>query len=96
MPMGIGVPPFVQAVSDLEKNPPQKSPYFSLLLDGKGRWINHHRVALDGPVIHRDASNPNLLHVYLLSYERSSLVGHWKVALPAPAPAPPSEVQTAS
>lgn len=96
MPMGIGVPPFVQGVTDLEKNPPHKSPYFSLLLDGEGRWINHHRVAVDGPVIHRDATDPNLLHVYLLSYERSSLVGHWKVVLPAPPGPSPSESQPAS
>src|SRR5207245_1825452 len=44
MPMGIGVPPFFQTYDDLRRNPPDKSPYFSLMLDDAGRWINHHDV----------------------------------------------------
>jgi uncharacterized membrane protein YdjX (TVP38/TMEM64 family) len=80
MPMGIGVPPFFQSYADLEKSPPEKSPYFSVLLDADGRWINHHEVAVDGPVLHRDAKDPNLLHVYLLSYERQTLIAHLTVA----------------
>jgi hypothetical protein len=80
-PMGIGVPPFFQSYKELQENPPQKSPYFCVLLDTEGRWINHHDVAVDGPVMHRDAKNPDLLHVYLLSYERHSLIGHFVVSL---------------
>lgn len=81
MPMGIGVPPFFQKYEDLEKNPPYQSPYFSMVLDGESRWINHHDMAVDGPVIHRDSNDPNLLHVYLLSYERHSLIAHFLVPL---------------
>ena len=77
MPMGIGVPPFFLSYEDLKRNPPDKSPYFSVLLDSHDKWINHHEVAIDGPVLHRDMNNPNLIHVYLLSYERHSLVGHF-------------------
>ncbi|GAB61686.1 MAG: hypothetical protein DWB56_15250 [Candidatus Jettenia sp.] len=77
MPMGIEVPPFFQGYQDLERNPPNKSPYFSVLLDSKDTWVNHHKLAVDGPVLHRDIDNPNSLHVYLLSYERHSLVGHF-------------------
>ena len=76
MPMGIGVPPFFQSYEDLVQNPPERSPYFSVMLDSDGRWIDHHSLAVDGPVIHRDDQNPDLLHVYLLSYERHSLVAH--------------------
>ncbi len=91
MPMGIGVPPFFQSYDELKQNPPDRSPYFSVLLDAQGRWINHHDVAVDGPVLHRDANDPALLHVYLLSYERHSLIGHYVVstaptALAAPVP----------
>ncbi|MGH9345285.1 MAG: hypothetical protein ACRD19_16185 [Terriglobia bacterium] len=81
MPMGIGVPPFFQSYDELERNRPDKSPYFSVLLDGRDRWINHHEVAIDGPVLHRDKFNPNLLHLYLLSYERHTLIGHYVIAL---------------
>jgi len=81
MPMGIGVPPFFQVYDDLERNPPDKSPYFSLMLDQQGRWIDHHSLAVDGPVIHRDEQDPDLLHLYLLSYERHSLVAHFVVSI---------------
>ena len=81
MPMGIGVPPFFQAYDDLEQHPPDKSPYFSLTLDQHGRWIDHHSLAVDGPVIHRDERDPDLVHVYLLSYERHSLVAHFVVSV---------------
>ena len=76
MPMGIGTPPFFQTYDDLQKNPPDKSPYVSVLLDGDGRWIDHHSFAIDGPVLHLDENDPSLLHVYLLSYERHSLIAH--------------------
>jgi len=81
MPMGVSVPPFYQTYDDLKKSPPQYSPYFCLLLDGEGKWINHHDVAIDGPVIHRDHLDPSLYHIYLLSYERHSLVGHYTIKL---------------
>ena len=44
-------------------------------------WIDHHRFAIDGPVLHRDARNPDLLHVYLLSYERHTLINHIVVSM---------------
>ncbi|MDE1975693.1 MAG: hypothetical protein KGL04_11055 [Elusimicrobia bacterium] len=81
MPMGIGVPPFHQSYEDLEKNPPQKTPYFCLWLDSRGRWINHHEGGIDGPVLLRDKDNPDLLHVFLLSYERHTLIGHYVIHL---------------
>lgn len=77
MPMGIGVPPFFLSYQELERNPPDKSPYFSVLLDSNDRWINHHEVAIDGPVLHRDVNNLDTIHLYLLSYERHSLIGHF-------------------
>jgi hypothetical protein len=80
MPMGIGVPPFFQTYQELQKNPPDKSPYFCVMLDAEDRWINHHDLAVDGPVMHRDAKNPDLLHVYVLSYERHTLIAHFVVS----------------
>ena len=77
MPMGIGVPPFFQAYADLQQRAPSESPYFSVLLDDKNQWLNHHDIAVDGPVMHRDENDPSLVHLYLLSYERHTLIGHW-------------------
>ncbi len=79
MPMGIGVPPFYQSYEELEKHPPDKSPYVSVLVDEQDRWIDHHSFAIDGPVLHRDEKHSDLLHVYLLSYERHSLIAHFVI-----------------
>lgn len=76
MPMGIGVPPFFQSYQQLTEVPPQTTPWLCVLLDEQDRWIDHHSVAIDGPVMHRDVTDPDLLHLYLLSYERHSLVMH--------------------
>ena len=76
MPMGIGTPPFFQSYDELQKTPPDRSPYFSLMLDAKGKWVNHHDVAVDGPVLYRDAADPDRLHIHLLSYERHTLINH--------------------
>lgn len=79
MPMGIGVPPFYQSYEELEKNHPDESPYFSVLLDDKNRWIDHHKLAVDGVAMHLDQERQNLLHLYLLSYERNTLIAHFLI-----------------
>ncbi|MDZ8050966.1 MAG: hypothetical protein RMX68_023100 [Aulosira sp. ZfuVER01] len=81
MPLGIGVPPFLQSYEELNKNHPDESPYFSFLLDSQDRWINHHQLGVDGSIMHLDKNNPNLLHLYLLSYERNTLIAHFLVNL---------------
>ena len=81
MPMGISVPPVSQSYDELVREAPYETGYFSVLLDEEGRWINHHRAAVDGVVLHRDEHNGNLLHVYLLSYERHALIGHYVLVL---------------
>ncbi len=81
MPMGIGIPPFYQSYEELTKNHPDVSPFFSVLLDSQERWIDHHHLAVDGSVMHLDKENSNLLHIYLLSYERNTLVAHFLINL---------------
>lgn len=81
MPMGIGVPPFYQSYEDLKTDNPTESPYFSMLLDQENKWIDHHDLGVDGPVLHRDRDRPNLLHLYLLSYERNTLIAHYQFDL---------------
>ncbi len=81
MPMGISVPPYYQMYEQLQLNQPQDSPYYCLLLDSKGRFINHHAIGIEGPVMHLDVEDPNYLHLYFLSYERHSLVRHFVISL---------------
>ncbi len=82
LPMGIGTPPFYQDYKALLESPPQNSPYYSFFLNDKDGWIDHHSMAVDGPVIHRDADNPELVHLYLMSYERHLLVAHFELLIP--------------
>jgi len=82
MPMGIAIPSFSGGYDDLAKTPPWTTPYYSLLVDADTRWLNHHEIALDGQVLHRDEKDPNLLHLYLLSYERHAILAHYRVPTP--------------
>ncbi len=77
LPLGIQVPPFFQSYEDLKVQSASNNPYFSVMLDEKDRWIDHHELAIDGFVMHLDKDNPNLLHTYLLSYERHTLIAHY-------------------
>lgn len=47
----------------------------------KSHWLNHHDIAVDGPILHRDEHDPSLVHLYLLSYERHTLLGHWILSI---------------
>lgn len=58
MPMGIGIPTFFQSYADLLKRPPTQSSFFSLLLDADNRWIDHHAVGIDGPVLQPRSRQP--------------------------------------
>ncbi|GAB4226425.1 MAG: hypothetical protein Tsb0021_02390 [Chlamydiales bacterium] len=81
MPMGISVPPFYQRYEELIENPPQISPYFSLILTEDDRWVNPRSLGIEGPVMHRDIKDPKKYHLYFLSYGRQSLVGHYTLQL---------------
>lgn len=77
MPMGIANHTFYATYADTLALPSARNPYIGLLLDGKGRFLDSHRVGIDGPLIYRDAADPTQLHVWLLSFERHALVGHF-------------------
>lgn len=77
MPMGIAVPPIFQDYQELAQAQPQKSPYFAMFLDEEGGYLDPHSMGIEGPIVHRDVQHPNWVHLYLMSYERHALVGHW-------------------
>ncbi|MEL6353225.1 MAG: hypothetical protein AAFR58_15945 [Cyanobacteria bacterium J06627_28] len=81
MPLGFGTP-FTQSYEDLKANPPAQSPFFSVVLNSNNEVIDYRKdIGINGLVMHRDLNNPNLLHVYPMSYERITLVGHYVVDL---------------
>ena len=78
-PMGFGTP-FTQDYEELKQLPPNENPFLSVLLDEQDRVINYRMdVGLNGLVMHRDEADPSLLHLYLMSYERIILVGHYVI-----------------
>tara|TARA_B110000908_G_scaffold123572_1_gene144935 strand:- start:132 stop:833 length:702 start_codon:yes stop_codon:yes gene_type:complete len=79
--MGIGNHPFYEDVLSHEELSSKTNHYFGLLLDKDGNWLDSHTVGIDGPLLHLDNNDPNLLHVWLLSFERHALVGHYTVHL---------------
>lgn len=80
--MGIGTAPLRENYTSLINNPPEKSPSFSVLVNEKDEWINHHEVAIDGSILFLDKNYPNRLHLFLVSYERHAVVAHYWMELP--------------
>jgi hypothetical protein len=89
MPMGVANHSFYESYAEAKKTPVQENPYYGLLLDGEGRFLDSHHVGIDGPLAHWDEVRERVLHVYILSFERHAFVGHFELTLPEGWPAPP-------
>ncbi len=83
-PMGIGNHPFYEGVESVQTNLTQDSPYYALILDAEGEWLDSHFFGVDGPILHLDEHNPNMIHFWLLSFERHAMVTHLTFELPKP------------
>ncbi|MGQ0812783.1 MAG: hypothetical protein ACT4OO_16365 [Nitrospiraceae bacterium] len=88
VPLGIGNPGFFESYEELLANSPLQRPFYGFHLDAQGRWIDHHAVGVDGPLLHWDADDPSRLHLYLLAYERHALLNHFLITCP-PEACPP-------
>lgn len=85
VPLGIGNPGFFESYEEVVANPPTQRTFYGFILDSQNRWLDHHAIGVDGPLLHWDADDPALLHLYLLSYERHALLNHLVVAMPVSA-----------
>lgn len=82
VPMGIGNPSFFESYEQVLANPPLQRLFYGFHLDAQNRWIDHHAVGVDGPLLHWDADDPSRLHLYLLAYERHALLNHLIITCP--------------
>ena len=81
MPMGIANHSFYESYKFMLKNPSKQNPYYALLLNEEEKFIDSHEIGIDGPLLHWDQNNKDLLHVWILSFERHAFVGHYTLQL---------------
>lgn len=81
-PFGIGNPRFFESYEQVVADPPTQRTFYGFHLDAQNRWLDHHAIGIDGPLLHRDADDPSLLHLYLLGYERHALLNHLVITVP--------------
>ncbi len=79
--MGIGNHTFYEKYNEHLSTKSADSPYYAYLTNEKDQWIDSHTVGIDGPIFHYDAKDPKKLHLWLLSFERHALVGHYIITI---------------
>ncbi len=82
VPLGIGNPSFFESYEQVLASPPIQRTFYGFHLDAQNRWLDHHAIGVDGPLFHWDADDASLLHLYLLSYERHTLLNHVILVIP--------------
>lgn len=75
--MGFGNHTFYEKYNEHVALDQRKNPYYAFLSNENFDWLDSHKIGIDGPVFHWDAEKPNLLHLWLLSFERHAFVGHY-------------------
>lgn len=79
--MGIANHTFYESYEHTLANSCDNSPYYAMLTDQYQNWLDSHKIGIDGPLLFLDKSNPRILHVFILSLERHTFVGHYKINL---------------
>jgi len=77
--MGFGNHTFYENLSTHESIKSIENPYYAYLSDENGNWLDSHLIGIDGPIFHLDKDDKNLLHLWLLSFERHALIGHYTI-----------------
>jgi hypothetical protein len=79
--MGIGNHSFYESYKTHIATKSTTSPYYALILDEQGKWLDSHKVGIDGPIFHFSDEQKNTLHLWILSFERHALVGHYQLKI---------------
>lgn len=81
MPMGIANHSFYETYSQMQNSPSKENPYYGILINEEEKFIDSHWLGIDGPLFHWDLKQQNLLHVWILSFERHAFVGHYTIQM---------------
>ena len=79
--MGIGNHSFYESYSKHLSCNTAESQYFCVLVDENNYFLDSHLIGVDGPLLHFDDTDPNLLHLWILSFERHAFIGHYTIDL---------------
>jgi hypothetical protein len=79
--MGIANHSFYETLEYQQKNLTKNNGFYCFLSDENDQWLDSHKIGIDGPLLHFDNLNPNLLHIWILSFERHAFVGHYTILL---------------
>jgi len=82
MPMGIGNHSFYETYDKMKGTHWDDISYYGVASDGNNHFIDSHELGIDGPLMFRDKADPTAIHVFVLSFERHSFVGHYKFKMP--------------
>ena len=82
VPLGIGNPSFYEPYEHVVASPPSRRTFYGFHLDAQDRWLDHHAIGVDGPLLYWDTHDPSLLHLHFLSYERHALLNHLRLVIP--------------
>ena len=81
MPMGIANHSFYETYDFMQTNHSKENPYYGLLLNENENFMDSHWLGIDGPLLHWDKKKKDMLHVWILSFERHAFVGHYALQL---------------
>ncbi|MFY0674765.1 MAG: hypothetical protein JXQ87_15310 [Bacteroidia bacterium] len=79
--MGIGNHTFYEDSETHNSIKSSSNPYFGVILDENFKWLDSHKIGIDGPIIHFSDEERTKLNIWLLSFERHALVGHYQIVL---------------
>lgn len=80
---GIGTPVIHATAEERVAEMREDRPRYLMILDPKNNHLDTHLTGIDGLYAWREAGSPGTLHVWLVSYERIAVVGHYSVPWPA-------------
>jgi hypothetical protein len=78
---GIGTPIIHASAAERAAEISKDRPRYLMILDAQGNHVDNHTTGVDGLYVWRDSSD--LLHLWLVGYERIALVAHLSARWPS-------------
>ena len=79
--MGIGNHTFYENYTTHVETKTKNAAYYAMFLDKDNKWLDSHKIGVDGPIFHFSDKERKILNLWLLSFERHALVGHYQIVL---------------